>query len=97
MQLKLQLTLDAAATESIWGLGNKAKGQLVLQENNSDLKTAGSSFSPEGVAPRDPGGKASPLLTASMGPASWRDCCDLSLPGLHQEMHVTPTLPRGLA
>ena len=74
-----------------------AKGQLVLQENNSDLKTAGSSFSPEGVAPRDPGGKASPLLTASMGPASWRDCCGLSLPGLHQEMHVTPTLPRGLA
>ena len=50
MQLKLQLTLDAAATESIWGLGNKAKGQLVLQ-NNSDLKTAGGSFSPEGVAP----------------------------------------------
>ena len=74
MQLKLQLTLDAAATESIWSLGNKAKGQLVLQESSSDLETAGGSFSPEGVAPWGPGGKASPLLTASMGPASRRDC-----------------------
>lgn len=88
---------DAAITESIWGLGNKAKGHLVLQENNSDLKTAGGSFSPEGMAPWGLGGSASPLLTASLGPTSRRDCGGLSLPGLHQETYVIPTLPRGLA